>query len=384
MASGSRAPWPDSPAEAADPAHFPESAMVLRGAIGDAIEKGDKQAVAKGAATLAAMGSGLRPESRARIAPFLDPEQRDALSRQFDDNVDAVTLSVLEAEIPAEHRIVEGVAWDAKTQRLFASTVIDGRLLVREGKTWRTVPLQGPVGGLFGMAVDAPRRLLWLTSGLAEQVAKPEKAFRGLIAVDLDRLTVVRRVPIATGSPGDLAVAADGSVYVSNGETGAIHVCAPGCDKVQDLLPPGRFRSPQGLAFSRDGKLLYIADYGYGIAVYDLRRKALSRLAAAKPAMLDGVDGLVRHKSDLIAIQNGTNPRRIIRLRLGSDGLTVRAIEILGRSNPDWPEPTLGVIAGDNLLFVADGQWERFGLKGVPIGNAPPKPTPIRALRLPN
>lgn len=379
------APWPASPAVTADPAHFPESAMVLRAAIGEAIERDDGDAVVAGVERLAAMGGTLSLASRARIAPFLAPGEEEALSEKFDDNADIIARSVLETEVPAEHRIVEGIAWDAATRRLFAGTVIDGRLLVREGRSWRTVPLDGPVGGLFGMAADGPRRILWLTSGLAEQVAEPQRAFRGLIAVDLDRLAVVRRVPLAgAGSPGDLAIGTDGSVYVSNGETGAIHVCRPGCTALADLLPAGRFRNPQGLALSRDGKRLYIADYGYGIALLDLASGALTRLGAATPAMLDGIDGLVAYRDALIAIQNGSIPRRIIRLRLDRKGREVRAVDVLERANPDWGEPTLGAIADKRLIFVADGQWERFSARGAAIGREPPRATAIRALPLAN
>lgn len=377
--------WPEVPAESADPGTFPESAMILRGAIGEALGEDDRAAVARGAGALADMGGGLSLASRARIAPFLTPERAAAFAKRFDENVEPVMRGTLETEVPAEHRIVEGLAWDAATRRLFAGTVVDGHLLVREGRMWRRVALEGPVGGLFGMAIDERRRLLWLTSGAAQQVANPARAFRGLIAVDLDRLAVVRRVPLPagdTGSPGDLTLARDGTVYVSNGETGAIHVCAPGCGRLSDLIPGGRLRNPQGLVLTRDGRRLYIADYGYGLAVYDLPAGRLSRLVARKPMMLDGIDGLIGYRGDLIAIQNGTNPRRIIRLVLNGDGHSVRSLAVLGRADPDWGEPTLGVVAGRHLLFVADGQWERYAARGGAIDREPPRPTPVRALRL--
>lgn len=366
---------------------FPESAMILRGAIGDAIARNDRAAVERGVETLAAMGGVLSIASQARIAPFLNPGEADALERRFEDNADPIARSTLETEVPAEHRIVEGVAYDPVSKRLFASSIVDGRLLVREERAWRPVPLDGPVGGLFGMAVDARRRLLWLTSGVAEQVAEPARAFRGLIAVDLDRLAVVRHVGLPRnmpnpGSPGDLVIGSDGTIYVSNAESGAIHICAPGCSELADLVPPGRFRNPQGLALSKNGRLLYVADYGYGLAVVDLRHGGIDRMAARGPTMLDGIDGLIAYRGDLIAIQNGANPRRIVRLRLGGKGRVVQAVDVLERANPDWGEPTLAAIAENRLLFVADGQWERFSARGAPIGREPPRVTPIRALTL--
>ena len=72
-------------------------------------------------------------------------------------------------------------------------------------------------------------------------------------------------------------------------------------------------------------------------------------------------------------------PLRIARLTLSADGLSVVAVTLLERLNPEWGEPTLATVAGDRLLYVADGQWERFE---DPARPQPPRPTPIRMITL--
>ena len=37
---------------------------------------------------------------------------------------------------------------------------------------------------------------------------------------------------------------------------------------------------------------------------------------------------------------------------------------MLESNNPDWGEPTLGALRGDDFLYVADAQWERYGAGG--------------------
>jgi len=98
--------------------------------------------------------------------------------------------------------------------------------------------------------------------------------------------------------------------------------------------------------------------------------------------MLDGIDGLIRHGQDIIAIQNGTSPKRIVRLGIAWDEMSVRSLTELERANPGWGEPTLATVAGNHLLYVADAQWETYGPGGTVTGKSPPRLTPIRSLSL--
>ena len=112
-------------------------------------------------------------------------------------------------------------------------------------------------------------------------------------------------------------------VYVSDGQNGAIYRCPPGCASLETWLPAGTFRSAQGMAVSADGRLLYVADYRYGLAAVDRASGHVFRMSAPPDMMLDGIDGLVRDHDGLIAIQNGAPPLRIVALSLSSDGLGI-------------------------------------------------------------
>lgn len=361
---------------------FPESAALLRRVISASLEPGREARLRDALDRLAAMGYALSPASAQAVAAHLSPAEGAALVARFSAQRTAIGGSRLAFTVPAERRLIEGVAWDAAGRRLFAASVAGRELLVHEAGGWRAVPgIDG--GSLFGLAIDARRHLLWLTSGVVEQTPSPETAFRGLIAVDLRSLRVVRRLPAPTGgSPGDLVVARDGSVYASDPQSGAIYRARPDGTVLDILVPPGAMKSPQGLAFSPDGHRLYVADYGYGIAIVDPRTGRLSRLAARGAVMLDGIDGLIADGADLIAIQNGVSPRRIVRLRLAPGGREVARIDLMERANPGWGEPTLGTLMNGQLLYVADGQWDRYGAGGALIGNAPVRPTAIRILGL--
>jgi len=69
---------------------------------------------------------------------------------------------------------------------------------------------------------------------------------------------------------------------------------------------------------------------------------------------------LYRHGNELIAIQNGIRPHRVVAYRLSDDGVSIEASRTLASNLPEFDEPTLGVVRGDDFYFVANSHWNRF------------------------
>lgn len=369
----------------------PTSSAEVRRALAAALEREDAEAITLGMMYLSRMGATLSPETQARLAPFLDRSAlphdwqpsgplAEAFAHNFRGNARASDSgSQIIAEVPAEHRLIEGIAWDEASDRLFVGSVVDRRLLVQSGSGWEVVRT-GALGGVFGMAIDPDRRLLWLASGTADPVPEPETTFAGLVAIDLDRLEEVERIEVPGARLGDVALAEDGTVYASDGQSGAIYRCQPGCIAVEVLVPPGILRSPQGLVVWPDDDSLYVADYAMGLLHIDLSSLQITPLTADEPQMLEGIDGLLRAGDLLIGIQNGTLPRRIIAIYLSRGRRIVKHVRVLQQDNPEWGEPTLGAIVGYHLYYIADSQWERFGPNGTIVDGGAPRPTAIRSV----
>lgn len=349
-----------------------------------ALQVHDVERLREGSARLADLGYAPGEETIDLFARELPEADMAALRLRFDANRSVVQASRLFATVPEGGRLIEGVAWDPRRGRVFATSVVGRELLYGDGRSWRAVPRLRS-GSLFGLALDDHRRRLWIASGAVEQTPSPETAFKGLIALDLDSLRVVERIPIEDGgSPADIAVGHDGTVYASDPVRGTIYRLGVGDSAVTVAVPPGTLNNPQGLVPSLDRARLYVSDYGFGLAIVHLDSGRVTRLDSDVPTMLDGIDGLVPWRGGLIAVQNGTSPRRILHLALSEDGLRITAMRILESSHPDWGEPTLGTVRGDGFLYVADAQWERYGTGGTLVGEGPTRPTAIRELRLPD
>lgn len=133
---------------------------------------------------------------------------------------------------------------------------------------------------------------------------------------------------------------------------------------------------------SADGKRLYASDYAHGLAVIELAGGTVRRLAAETPMMLDGIDGLLRHGNELIALQNGTRPLRVIAVRLSPDGLRAASLRIVMQRLPGGGEPTTGEIRGHRLRYVGNARWDLYGKGGTLPPGASPGDTEVHSLAL--
>lgn len=128
----------------------------------------------------------------------------------------------------------------------------------------------------------------------------------------------------------------------------------------ETYVPVGKFAAPQGIALTRDPKSLFVADYSRGLAHIDRATHEVTWLNPPSDATLVGIDGLTMVGDDLIAIQNGVRPHRVIRLGVDVLAKTVRKATILQMNHAHFDEPTLGVVVGKEFFYVANSQWGHF------------------------
>ncbi len=291
--------------------------------------------------------------------------------------------------------LAEGVTHDPKTDAFFVGAV-HRRKIVRvdaEGKAsdFATAERDG-LRAVFALEVDAERRILWATTSSVAQMqgfTPEDDGQAALFAYNLNNARVLGRYPIPKGEAGhrlnDLALAADGGVWATDNMLGGgVWYLAPGAEDLELVSRPGQFRSPQGIVLSEDGRRLYVADYSFGILVCDLDGAKVGefRHLEEPPGLsLIGVDGLDRHGGDLLVIQNGVRPHRILRLSPDGAGKRIERAELLVSNHPQWDEPTLGVVAGDDYFYVGNSQWGSFA-EGLPREGAQLQPPVVLKLEL--
>lgn len=272
--------------------------------------------------------------------------------------------------------LTEAVLWDAARGRWLVSQVAGRTILSVDGSGTSTAFLDAEPepGGVLGLAWGPGRTRLWATTapvppalaGLPAGTAAPPPA---LLRIDPATGRVLARFDLpgaAEASPGDLAVASDGTVFISDSARGAVLVLRGGAGEVETLLAPGAVGSPQGVVISPDERTLIVADYPSGLWRVDAATGTARRLATPDGASLIGIDGLVAHDGAILALQNGVAPQRVLRLDLNADWTALEAVHVLAANLPAIDEPTNGVVLDGALVFVARSQWSDFDGEGRP------------------
>ncbi|MEQ1497198.1 MAG: hypothetical protein ABL914_00935 [Novosphingobium sp.] len=358
-------------------AAFPNSSNLLRRNLGAQIEAGDDAGARQSLGRLAAMGYALSPAGQDQTARWLDPVIRNS----FAANAAPKGQPSEAGSVPAEFGLVEAITYSGSL-RIASGVTAQDLLISRDGRRWNRLSLAG-LGSITGLVRDRKSGLVWAASGIFEQTPRSTGAFSGLILVDPRHGQVLRKIAAPAGVvPSDIALGPDGTVYASDPLNGGVWLARPGSKVLEPLVPPGRFKSPQGLVVSADGRMLYLSDYGYGLALIDLPGGQVRRLPGTPAMMLDGIDGLHRSGNRLIAIQNGTRPIRIAVLQLAPGGRSIASMRVILQAPSGGGEPTSGQIIGGRLVYVSNARWDLFGAGGEPAGSERPGPTVIASIKL--
>jgi hypothetical protein len=288
---------------------------------------------------------------------------RDALTA-LDRNRQPKATSTISFKLAAPRLLPEGLAYDASSDSFFVSSVRQ-RLILRVDASRQPHPFADRSVGLWaalGLAVDAPRKRLWVATAAMAEMADALPADEGksaLVALDLATGRAVARYDLPPGPPhvlGDVIVAPSGDVFTTDSTSPALYRL-PANGRALEVMAAGEpFVSLQGLALSADGQRLFVADYAKGIFAVDIESRRVRLLDAPHTAGILGIDGLYRAGDSLIGVQNGTAPPRLLRLRVEGDQIT--SAEVLDSGHPSAPDPTLGVVVGSRFFYIGNSQWE--------------------------
>jgi hypothetical protein len=282
-------------------------------------------------------------------------------------------------ELPGMTGLVEGIAVRPQTGAYYFGDVRK-RCVWRRDADGRVTRFGAPddrLLGVFRLVVDEGRGALVAAMSALPQMEGYRDSMQGAAGIaELDLETgAVRRVALvpadgANHVVGDLAVAADGTIYATDSAApilwrllplpktpGSVRPADPGLLDV--FVRSELFGSLQGIT-TDGGSGLFLTDYKTGVVHVDTATKQVRRLTAPADTNLRGLDTLLRTPSGaLVAIQNGTKTQRVLRLTVDPVAAAVARVEAIAE-DPAMVDATLGTIAGRDFVFIADGGWNLF------------------------
>jgi hypothetical protein len=229
---------------------------------------------------------------------------------------------------------------------------------------------------ILAVSYDVRRNLIWASTSVMPGfagIAKEDEGKAALVAIDA-KGQVARRWPLDSDAPavlGDMTLAPDGAVYVTDSIGGGVYrVRLEGKDTAAALrvaklekVADGLF-SPQTPALAADRKRLFVADYTMGIAVVDLASGKVEYLAHPDDVAVTGIDGMYLTGDSLLAIQNGTAPERILRLKLDGAQRSIVSAEVVAQASDKTADATHAVLKDGTFYVITNVGWAKVGDDG--------------------
>lgn len=254
-----------------------------------------------------------------------------------------------------------------------AISLSKGRMLIGSVRTGAIAQADAsllPFAKLDGGVFDIEQRKNAVFAVVNNQLAYEKRGDAPPFAaiVELDPKTGEERSRIRINAAevllGDIEIGKRGAIYASDSLQPRIFAAARGDQDASVFSSDARFANLQGLALDEKHNRLFAADYLTGLFAIDLTSGKAEAIANPTNAHLGGIDGLYLYKGDLIGVQNGTSPQRIVKIDLDKTGLTALSLEVLQQALPEWNEPTHGVIDGGNFVYIASSNWPAYDDEG--------------------
>lgn len=290
--------------------------------------------------------------------------------------------------------LIEGIAWREKTGEFYFGDV-NGRAVWRrknDGSLQRFTPEGDALLGVFGLVVDESAGALWAaTSAVAAMrgFSAEQDGTAALAEIDLATGAVRRTIPVVRRPGdreshvlGDLALAADGTVWATDSGGPTLWRLAPGGQALEPWIESPEFLSLQGIALLAEG-IAVVADHANGLLRLDLVNRQVRRLEPPANSTLIGLDGLTATaEGHVLAIQNGLKPSRVLRIEFDGVADGIAGVTVLESGHITMAAPSLGCLGPEgDFFYVGNSGWTRFeNTDGVPSA---PRAVPVFRTKLP-
>jgi hypothetical protein len=312
---------------------------------------------------LLVMGVDFGAANQEEFAGLQELDTWDAYQAKVDSLIQPVGTAGVAATHPEAKFVPEGIAI-ADDGGIHLGSIHTGQL-VRLGQQPAVLSDGDGHWSVLGMRFHSDGSL-WFASAAVPQLADvgEDEGKTGLFRIDVTTGEISQRAILPQYEDaqvlGDLLIVDDNTIYTTDSLTGAVFRYYIDSNEFETLVDGGKLGSPQGLVLDESGGYLYVADYIGGVYRISILDGSLVRLRVAASINDYGIDGLYRHGNELIAIQNGARPHRVVALQLSENGDAISSSRLLASNLEQFDEPTLGVIRSGDFYFVANSHWNRF------------------------
>lgn len=253
--------------------------------------------------------------------------------------------------------IPEGIAVHPLTGTIYLSSLHENKIVTVDKNGDCTDLVKAGQDGFMkglGIKISNDGKSLWACTASLDTT----KSSSGLFQFDLASGKTLRSYLHKSDSPSlfnDLAIDSKGAIYLTDTYQSTVFRYDPVSNTLQPWLSNEKISFPNGIAFSPDERILFVASGNKGVQRIDMQTKDITPVT--KGSRTDyAIDGLLYSNRSLIGVigwpQDKPSTHRVIRYRL-SDDQYLTSVDTIAINKSYLLAPTTAAIHNKQLYFLA-------------------------------
>ncbi|WP_438422920.1 hypothetical protein [Aquimarina macrocephali] len=271
-------------------------------------------------------------------------------------------------EVPGKYHIEDIVVIE---DIAYLTDVRNGLVITYNLKTKKSKEFLSLAGSAFAIIKGVDKNSIWVSSSMFPNYSKYDKEQNNksfVYKINTKNGNVIAKIEIPEEAViGSMVLAKNNKIYATNSVSPKIFVIDTYKAILENSFEIEEAFNLQGITLDNTHEYVFIADYIKGIMKLSLADFSNRKWYESKEYLLKGIDGLsyINDKT-LIAIQNNSNPKKVVKLSIDSNKVT--KVEILDNALPYKGEPTNGKFYKEmGYLYISNSQWPFYDKKNTPL-----------------
>ncbi len=271
--------------------------------------------------------------------------------------------------------LFENIAFDKKGNRFLLSSIRSGDIYqYTEAEGFKKFiksgnPSTGPWGGI-DLVVDEESDILWVSSATLPHYIGTTQANFGKAMISKYKLStgeLVNNFAMQNANQpmlfSALHLTAGKNLYFINAFTSDLFKIQKDGEQVEAVVALPSLNNIKALTSNSDETLLYLSDYDQGIFVVNFETSQVVPLIRKEDGFYAGINDLFYDQGDLIVIQGGVRPARLMRYVM-QDDVIFKTMFPLEASHEKFDSLGSGVLVDGYVYYAANSQWDKTGPLG--------------------
>ncbi len=271
--------------------------------------------------------------------------------------------------------LFENMAFDKKGKRFLFSSIRSGSVyqhteaggfkeFIKPGN-----PVTGPWGGI-DLVVDNDSDVLWVASATLPHYVGTSQANFGKAMISKYRLSTGELINNFAMQNADqpmlysaLHLTEGKNLFFINAFTSDVFKIKKDGDQVEFVVSIPGLKSIKALTSNQQETLLYLSDFDQGLFVINFATSQVLPLIKSKTGFYAGINDLFYDQGDLVVIQGGVFPARLMRFVM-KDDVFFQTMFPIEASHPKFDALGNGILVDGHVYYAANSQWDKTDAVG--------------------